>query len=128
MLVYKNIEPLKAYAFISTADGNNFSELAEAVANDGGSIVSKGDDFVLVKTEAGEFTLPIGYALVIDGGVGKLISYESFKTSFTPASSVNVDIQNSITELKDMVETRLKAVETKVETMSQSKTAAKKSA
>lgn len=134
MRVYEIIAPLVAYSFVATEDGNNLKELTEDVANDGGVVIANGDNAVIIKVGAGEFTVPIGFALLVDGGVGKIISQQKLEQDFVFIDGANdgVDLSTAykrISALEAMVELldgRLKAVEAKGAETAQPKTTTKK--
>lgn len=110
MKVSKTIAPLTAYFFDATVDGNNLEDLSADVSADGGVVEAIDDNTVSISVEAGTFTLPINSALVIEGGIGKIVYKEQFFLNYTIMYGGTSDMSSIAA-----VEKRLLKLETKME-------------
>lgn len=121
MRVHKIPAQSTAYLFSTTKDGDNFNELSKDVRNDGGSVTYNGNSSVIIKVTEGEFNVPLGFALVIEGGIGKIINETEFTIKYEQVEKQNLRgeftkfeehllmLQNSLEDLA----TRLEAFENK---------------
>lgn len=82
MQVNKRIKSMTAYVFYADADGTNFKELEAEVKSDGGSVEQVADDLIVIRSAGGEFTLPLGFAVVISGGTGKVMTRNVFTEDY----------------------------------------------
>ena len=129
MRVYKVVLPLLAYSFFATDKGNNAEELTKDVTADGGVLVVNSDTCITLTFEHGQYTVPIGYTLIIDGGSSKLISNDKFKEDFVSASKVNDGIDlNGVLERISALETALASSTKKTSTKKSSSTESHESA
>lgn len=84
MKVIKLEKALLAFAFLVVAGdtGTNFDELEADVTAEGGTVEKVADDLVVIKVGGADYTLPLNFAVVISGGVGKVVSKEVFDTEY----------------------------------------------
>lgn len=84
MKVIKIEKALLAFAFFAVASdtGTNFDELEADVKDNGGTVEKVADDLVVIKVGGADYTLPLNFAVVINGGVGKVVSKEVFETEY----------------------------------------------
>ena len=89
MKVIKIEKALLAFAFLAVANdtGTNFSELEADVKAEGGTVEKVADDLVVIKLGDADYTLPLNFAVVINGGVGKVVSKEVFETEYAITSN-----------------------------------------
>ena len=87
MQVNKRIKSMTAYVFYADADGTNFKELEAEVKSDGGSVEQVADDLIVIRSAGGEFTLPLGFAVVISGGTGKVMTRDVFLGDYEQVGS-----------------------------------------
>ena len=75
---------LTAFAFFATAGdtGNNFKELEADAKAAGGTVEKIADDLVVIKLGSSDYTLPLNFAVVINGGVGKVVSKAVFEAEY----------------------------------------------
>ena len=105
MYVYKRVPPLVAYLFAATAEGDNFDELAAEVLGDGGNAERSGEAAVL-RLGGAEYHLPLNMALVVENGIGRLLSAEAFREQYESAARLEA--------WEASVESRLAALAAKV--------------
>ena len=91
MKVIKIEKALLAFVFFAVANdtGTTFDELEAAVKAEGGTVEKVADDLVVIKVGSADYTLPLNFAVVISGGVGKVVSKEVFETEY--ASVIDED-------------------------------------
>lgn len=84
MKVIKIEKALLAFAFFAVANdtGTNFDELEADVKDNGGTVEKVADDLVVIKVGGADYTLPLNFAVVINGGIGKVVSKEVFETEY----------------------------------------------
>lgn len=84
MKVIKIEKALLAFAFFVAANdtGTNFAELEAEVKAEGGTIEKVANDLVIIKVGGTDYTLPLNFAVVINGGVGKVVSKEVFEAEY----------------------------------------------
>ena len=89
MKVIKIEKALLAFAFLAVANdtGTSFSELEADVKAEGGAVEKVADDLVVIKLGGADYTLPLNFAVVINGGVGKVVSKEVFETEYAITSN-----------------------------------------
>lgn len=73
MQVFKIEQPLVAFKFVATDKGNNFDELSADVVAAGGTAEQLGDALAQVRGVGAEVRLPLGFGVVYDGGVAKVL-------------------------------------------------------
>lgn len=85
MKVIKIEKALLAFAFFAVANdtGTNFNELETDVKTSGGTVERVSDDLVVIRLDGANYTLPLNFAVIINGGVGKIVSKEVFETEYT---------------------------------------------
>lgn len=91
MQVFEIESPIMAYAFVANADGTNYDDLSAEVIADGGVIEQVADDLVVIKIGGANITLPLGFAVVLDGtGVGKVMNHDKFTEKYVAADGLDV--------------------------------------
>lgn len=85
MQVFKIEQPLVAFKFVATDKGNNFDELSADVAAAGGTAEQLGDALVQVRGVGAEVQLPLGFGVVYDGGVGKVLPAHMLDSQYVEA-------------------------------------------
>ena len=82
MQVFKIEQPLVAFKFVATNKGNNFDELSADVVAAGGTVEQLGDALVVVRGVGAEVRLPLGFGVVYDGGVVKVMSVDVLDSQY----------------------------------------------
>ena len=82
MQVFKIEQPLVAFKFVATDKGNNFDELSADVVAAGGTVEQLGDALALVRGVGAEVQLPLGFGVVYDGGVGKVMPVDVLDSQY----------------------------------------------
>lgn len=85
MQVFKIEQPLVAFKFVATDKGNNFGELSADVVAAGGTVEQLGDALVAVRGVGAEVRLPLGFGVVYDGGVGKVMPVDVLGSQYVEA-------------------------------------------
>lgn len=85
MQVFKIEQPLVAFKFVATDKGNNFGELSADVVAVGGTVEQLGDALVAVRGVGVEVRLPLGFGVVYDGGVGKVMPAHVLDSQYVEA-------------------------------------------
>ena len=85
MQVFKIEQPLVAFKFVATDKGNNFGELSADVVAAGGTVEQLGDALVAVRGVGAEVRLPLGFGVVYDGGVGKVLPAHALDSQYVEA-------------------------------------------
>lgn len=85
MQVFKIEQPLVAFKFVATDKGNNFDELSADVVAAGGTAEQLGDALVQVRGVGAEVQLPLGFGVVYDGGVGKVLPAHMLDSQYVEA-------------------------------------------
>jgi hypothetical protein len=87
MQVFKIEQPLVAFKFVATDKGNNFDELSADVVAAGGTAEQLGDALVAVRGVGAEVRLPLGFGVVYDGGVGKVMPVDVLYSQYVEAQA-----------------------------------------
>lgn len=85
MQVFKIEQPLVAFKFVATDKGNNFDELSADVVAAGGTVEQLGDALAQVRGVGAEVQLPLGFGVVYDGGVGKVLPAHVLDSQYVEA-------------------------------------------
>lgn len=85
MQVFKIEQPLVAFKFVATDKGNNFDELSADVVAAGGTAEQLGDALAAVRGVGAEVRLPLGFGVVYDGGVGKVLPVDVLNSQYVEA-------------------------------------------
>lgn len=85
MQVFKIEQPLVAFKFVATDKGNNFDELSADVVAAGGTVEQLGDALAQVRGVGAEVRLPLGFGVVYDGGVGKVMPVDVLDSQYVVA-------------------------------------------
>ena len=85
MQVFKIEQPLVAFKFVATDKGNNFDELSADVVAAGGTVEQLGDALVQVRGVGAEVRLPLGFGVVYDGGVAKVLPAHVLDSQYVEA-------------------------------------------
>lgn len=85
MQVFKIEQPLVAFKFVATDKGNNFDELSADVVAAGGTAEQLGDALARVRGVGAEVQLPLGFGVVYDGGVGKVLPAHVLDSQYVEA-------------------------------------------
>lgn len=85
MQVFKIEQPLVAFKFVATDKGNNFDELSADVVAAGGTVEQLGDALARVRGVGAEVQLPLGFGVVYDGGVGKVLPAHVLDSQYVEA-------------------------------------------
>lgn len=96
MKVIKIEKPMLAFAFLITAEGTNFEELEADVKENGGTIESISDDLVVIKINGADYTLPLNFAVIINGGVGKIVSRELLEAEYIHVIDDDFDLDGLV--------------------------------
>ena len=85
MQVFKIEQPLVAFKFVATDKGNNFDELSADVVAAGGTVEQLGDALARVRGVGAEVRLPLGFGVVYDGGIGKVLPAHVLDSQYVEA-------------------------------------------
>ena len=100
MQVFKNYQPLVAFKFVATDKGNNFDELSADVVAVGGTVEQLGDALVQVRGVGAEVRLPLGFGVVYDGGVGKVMPVDVLDSQYVEAVSGEFVLDDLVARLE----------------------------
>lgn len=121
MQVFKKQQPLVAFKFVANGKGNNFDALSADVTANGGTAELIGDNLVAIRGVGTDVTLPIGFAVVFSGGIGKIINVNSFDTEYEELSDAPFDLDGLVVRVEKL-EKALKSKATKSTGTTDSKT------
>ncbi len=100
MQVFKIEQPLVAFKFVATDKGNNFDELSADVVAVGGTVEQLGDALALVRGVGVEVQLPLGFGVVYDGSVGKVMPVDVLDSQYVAVGAVSgVDLDDLVARL-----------------------------
>ena len=100
MQVFKNYQPLMAFKFVATDKGNNFDELSADVVAAGGTVEQLGDALVQVRGVGAEVQLPLGFGVVYDGGVGKVMPVDVLDSQYVEGVSGEFVLDDLVARLE----------------------------
>ena len=100
MQVFKNYQPLVAFKFVATDKGNNFDELSADVMAAGGTVEQLGDALVQVRGVGAEVQLPLGFGVVYDGGVGKVMPVDVLDSQYVEGVSGEFVLDDLVARLE----------------------------
>ena len=100
MQVFKNYQPLVAFKFVATDKGNNFDELSADVVAAGGTVEQLGDALVVVRGVGAEVQLPLGFGVVYDGGVGKVMPVDVLDSQYVEGVSGEFVLDDLVARLE----------------------------
>ena len=100
MQVFKNYQPLTAFKFVATDKGNNFDELSADVVAAGGTVEQLGDALVQVRGVGAEVQLPLGFGVVYDGGVGKVLPVDVLDSQYVEGVSGEFVLDDLVARLE----------------------------
>lgn len=99
MQVFKIEQPLVAFKFVATDKGNNFDELSADVVAAGGTAEQLGDALARVRGVGAEVRLPLGFGVVYDGGVAKVLPAHVLDSQYVEAR-VGEDLDDLVARLE----------------------------
>lgn len=99
MQVFKIEQPLVAFKFVATDKGNNFDELSADVVAAGGTAEQLGDALAQVRGVGAEVRLPLGFGVVYDGGIGKVLPAHVLDSQYVEAR-VGEDLDDLVARLE----------------------------
>lgn len=82
MKIIKTEKPLTAFLFTVTDTGTNFAKLEEEVRAEGGAIEQIADDLVIISLNGTDYTLPLGFVLILGNSNEKIVSKDTFDTTY----------------------------------------------
>lgn len=100
MQVFKIEQPLVAFKFVATDKGNNFDELSADVVAAGGTVEQLGDALALVRGVGAEVQLPLGFGVVYDGGVGKVMPVDVLDSQYVAVGAGEFDLDDLVARLE----------------------------
>lgn len=100
MQVFKIEQPLVAFKFVATDKGNNFDELSADVVAAGGTVEQLGDALVVVRGVGAEVRLPLGFGVVYDGGVGKVMPVDVLDSQYVAVGAGEFDLDDLVARLE----------------------------
>lgn len=100
MQVFKIEQPLVAFKFVATDKGNNFGELSADVVAAGGTVEQLGDALVAVRGVGAEVQLPLGFGVVYDGGVGKVMPTHVLDSQYVGVLAGEFDLGDLVARLE----------------------------
>ena len=105
MQVFKNYQPLTAFKFVATDKGNNFDELSADVVAAGGTVEQLGDALAQVRGVGAEVQLPLGFGVVYDGGVGKVMPVDVLDSQYVEGVSGEFVLDDLVARLEKVEKT-----------------------
>ena len=100
MQVFKIEQPLVAFKFVATDKGNNFDELSADVVAAGGTVEQLGDALIAVRGVGAEVRLPLGFGVVYDGGVGKVMPVGVLDSQYVAVGAGEFDLDDLVARLE----------------------------
>ena len=100
MQVFKIEQPLMAFKFVATDKGNNFAELSADVVAAGGTVEQLGDALVAIRGIGAEVRLPLGFGVVYDGGVGKVLPVDVLGSQYVEVEAGEFDLDDLVARLE----------------------------
>ena len=100
MQVFKIEQPLVAFKFVATDKGNNFGELSADVVAAGGTVEQLGDALAQVRGVGAEVRLPLGFGVVYDGGIGKVMPVGVLDSQYVEALAGEFDLDDLVARLE----------------------------
>lgn len=100
MQVFKIEQPLVAFKFVATDKGNNFDELSADVVAAGGTAEQLGDALAQVRGVGAEVRLPLGFGVVYDGGVAKVLPAHVLDSQYVEARVGEFDLDDLVARLE----------------------------
>ena len=100
MQVFKIEQPLVAFKFVATDKGNNFDELSADVNGAGGTVEQLGDALVAIRGVGVEVRLPLGFGVVYDGGVGKVMPVDVLDGQYVAVGAGEFDLDDLVARLE----------------------------
>ena len=100
MQVFKIEQPLMAFKFVATDKGNNFDELSADVVAAGGTAEQLGDALVAIRGIGAEVRLPLGFGVVYDGGVGKVMPVDVLDSQYVEARAGEFGLDDLVARLE----------------------------
>ena len=100
MQVFKIEHPLVAFKFVATDKGNNFDELSADVVAAGGTVEQLGDALALVRGVGAEVRLPLGFGVVYDGGVVKVMPVDVLDSQYVAVGAGEFDLDDLVARLE----------------------------
>ena len=105
MQVFKIEQLLVAFKFVATDKGNNFDELSADVVAAGGTVEQLGDALVQVRGVGAEVQLPLGFGVVYDGGVGKVMPVDVLDSQYVEGVSGEFVLDDLVARLEKVEKT-----------------------
>ena len=105
MQVFKIEQPLVAFKFVATNKGNNFDELSADVVAAGGTVEQLGDALAQVRGVGAEVQLPLGFGVVYDGGVGKVMPVDVLDSQYVEGVSGEFVLDDLVARLEKVEKT-----------------------
>ena len=105
MQVFKIEQPLVAFKFVATDKGNNFDELSADVVAAGGTVEQLGDALAQVRGVGAEVQLPLGFGVVYDGGVGKVLPVDVLDSQYVEVRAGEFDLDDLVARLEKVEKT-----------------------
>lgn len=87
MKVLKIEKAMLAFIFFVVNGEDSFDYLEKDVKSEGGTVERVSDNLAIVSIDGASYTLPLGFAVIINGGVGKIVSQEVFDNEYVGEDS-----------------------------------------
>ena len=100
MQVFKIEQPLVVFKFVATDKGNNFDELSADVVAAGGTVEQLVDALVAIRGIGAEVRLPLGFGVVYDGGVGKVLPAHVLDSQYVEARAGEFGLDDLVARLE----------------------------
>ena len=100
MQVFKIEQPLVAFKFVATDKGNNFDELSADVVAAGGTSEQLVDSLVAIRGIGAEVRLPLGFGVVYDGGVAKVLPAHVLDSQYVEARAGEFGLDDLVARLE----------------------------
>ena len=110
MKALKTEKAMLAFTFFVIDGEDSFDYLENDVKSEGGTVERVSDNLAIVKIGGADYALPLGFAVIINGGVGKIVSQEVFDNEYVCIVDIGDEDNSSVASIN----VRLTAVEEEI--------------
>lgn len=107
MKALKTEKAMLAFTFFIIDGEDSFDYLEDDVKQAGGTVERVSDNLAIVKIGGADYALPLGFAVIINGGVGKIVSQEVFDNEYVCVVDTDELAMNNIAERLTSIESKL---------------------
>lgn len=107
MRALKVEKAMLAFTFFIVDGKDSFDYLEDDVKQAGGTVERVSDNLAIIKIGGADYALPLGFAVIINGGVGKILSQEVFDNEYVCVVDTDELAMNNIAERLASIESKL---------------------